>query len=488
MPSSLTAEAIARGEVPSAAAVEALTAERARLDWALNSVLAANPDALAEAEAADAARAAGDDRPLLGVPILVKDNIETRELPTTAGSLALAGNDTGRDAPAVARLRAAGAIVLGKTNLSEWANFRDEASVSGWSALGGQTRNPHDLGRSPCGSSSGSGAAVAAGLAPAALGTETNGSIICPAAATGIVGFKPTVGLVSRARVVPISVTQDTIGPMTRTVADAALLLSVMAGEDEADPATRSKDRRPIPAALPEGALSGARIGVLRFAVGDDAEVEAAFERALGVLAARGATLVEIEAWSPYDGLGEDEFLVLKAEFETGLNAYLADAAPAVTVRSLADLIAFNEANAEAEMPLFGQDILTASAATGGTDDAAYRAALPRLLRGARQDGIERLLAEAEADALVAPSLRPAFLIDPVHGDDYRGGVGLGWLAAIAGTPHLTVPMGEAGGLPVGLSVLGAAWGDARVLAIGADYEAGRGPLPMVPALGEPGR
>ena len=484
----LSAVGIARGDVPAAAAVRTLEDERRRFDWALRSVIAANPDAAAEAAAADAARAGGDTRPLLGVPILIKDNVETRELPTTAGSLALAANDTGRDAPAVARLRAAGAIVLGKTNLSEWANFRDEASISGWSAVAGQTRNPHDLARSPCGSSSGSGAAVAAGLAPVALGTETNGSVICPAAANGIVGFKPTVGLVSRARVVPISATQDTIGPMARSVADAALVLSVMASEDAGDPATQDPARRPVPAALPPGALAGARVGVLRFAVGDDPEVAAAFETALATLEVAGATLVEIGDWSPYEGLGDDEFLVLKAEFKTGLNAYLADAAPAVTVRSLSDLIAFNEANADREMPHFGQDILTASQETGGTDDPAYREALPRLLRGTREEGIERLLAEAEADVLVAPSLRPAFLIDPVHGDDYRGGVGLGWLAAIAGTPHLTVPMGEAGGLPVGLSVLGAAWDDARVLAIGADYEAARGPLPVVPVLGEAAR
>ena len=483
-PDAITAVAIADGTLSAEDAVCASEQRIARTNWALNAVIASNPSARAEAAAADAARVRGDAGPLQGVPILVKDNIETRELPTTAGSLALAANDTGRDAPAIARLRAAGAIVLGKANLSEWANFRDEASVSGWSAVGGQTRNPHALERSPCGSSSGSGAAVAAGLAPAALGTETNGSIICPAAANGIVGFKPTVGFVSRHRVVPISPTQDTIGPMTRTVADAALLLSVMAGTDPDDPATAQADRHRPPAVLPENALRGMTVGVLRFAVGDDPEIEVRFEEALGVLRDRGARLVEVEAWSPYEGLGADEFLVLKAEFKTALNAYLAEAAPGVTVRTLQDLIVFNEENAAAELPLFGQDILIASEETGGTDDPAYAEALPRLLRGTRADGIEALFARSGADVLVAPSLRPAFLIDPVHGDDYRGGVGLGWLAAIAGTPHLTVPMGAANGLPVGLSVFGPAWSDARVLAAGADYEAGSGRriAPPVPA------
>lgn len=426
----------------------------------------------------DAERLAGTVRgPLHGVPLLIKDNVEVRGLPATAGSYALAANDTGRDAPAVARLRAAGAVILGKTNLSEWANFRSTDSISGWSGIGGQTRNPHALNRTPCGSSSGSGAAVAAGYVRAALGTETNGSVICPAAMNGIVGFKPTVGLVSRTHVVPISSTQDTIGPMTRTVADAALVLSAMAGSDPADSATAEADGARPAATLEPGELKGLRIGVLRFAVGEDARVSALFDDALATMEAQGAILVDIAAWDAPDGLGEDEFTVLLAEFKTTLNAYLSDAAPGVETRTLAELIAFNAANAGQELPLFNQDILEMSEATDGVDDEDYLAALPRLLKAVREDGIEKFLADADADILVAPTTGPAFLIDPVSGDSFGGGIGAGYIAAIAGTPHLTVPMGTVQGLPVGVSFLGAAWDDETVLAAGADYEAASGKL-----------
>ena len=469
-----TVGAIAGGEMTAVGATKAALARIAARDGEVRSVLALSPTARAQAAALDArAEAAG---PLHGLPVLIKDNIETKDQPTTAGSLALAANDTGRDAPAVARLRAAGAVILGKANLSEWANFRSTESISGWSAAGGQTRNPYSLNRTPCGSSSGSGAAVAAGFVPAALGTETNGSVICPAAANGVVGFKPTVGLVSRSRVVPISHTQDTIGPMARSVADAALLLSVMAGPDAADEATAQAGAHLPPASLPADGLAGRRVGVLRFAVGDDERIAALFDDALGVLRAQGAELVEIEAWEAPETLWADEFTVLTAEFKAGLNDYLSDAAPGVAVRSLEALIAFNEENAAREMPLFGQEILAQSQATDGLSDAAYLEALPRMLKAVREDGIERLL--ADVDLLVSPSGRPAFLIDPVAGDDYRGGVGIGWMAAMAGTPHLTVPMGQVSGLPVGLSFYGAAWADAEVLAAGADYEAARGPLP----------
>ncbi|WP_051881771.1 amidase [Parvularcula oceani] len=439
-------------------------------DGQLQAVLAVSPDALANARALDAEEARRG--PLHGVPILIKDNIETEDMPTTAGSYALLDNDTGRDAPAVAKLRDAGAVILGKANLSEWANFRSTDSISGWSGIGGQTRNPHSLNRTPCGSSSGSGAAVAAGYVPAALGSETNGSVICPSAANGIVGFKPTVGMISRTHVVPISHTQDTIGPMTRSVADAALLLSVMAGSDEADPATAEADGHLPSATLEEDALEGLRVGVMRFAEGDDTRVSERFEAALETLKEQGAELIEIEEWDAPDTLWADEFLVLQAEFKAGLNAYLADAAPQVEVRSLEELIAFNAQEAEEELPLFGQDILEDSQATGGLSDEEYKKALPRMLTAVRDNGIESLLAENEVDILVAPTSGPAFLIDPVSGDHYEGGIGAGWMAAMAGTPHLTVPMGMVQGLPVGLSFFGAAWDDERVLAAGADYEA----------------
>ena len=454
-----------------AAAVRDALARIEQADDTVQAVLVLNPDAEADA------RVQASTSPLHGLPVLVKDNIETRELPTTAGSYALAGNATGRDAPAVARLRAGGAVILGKTNLSEWANFRSTGSTSGWSALGGQTRNPHALDRSPCGSSSGSGAAVAAGYVRVALGTETNGSVICPSAMNGIVGFKPTVGMVSRTHVVPISPTQDTIGPMTRSVADAALALSVMAGTDHADPATAEADARRLSATLRPDALDGMTVGVLRFAEGDDPRVSALFEAALATIEAQGATLVDIAGWDAPDGLGADEFTVLLAEFKASLNGYLASTPDTVEVRTLADLIAFNEANAGEELALFGQDILERAQATDGLDDEAYRTALPRLLEAVRANGIEKFLSETGADVLVAPTAGPAFLIDPVSGDSYDGGIGAGYVAAIAGTPHLTVPMGTVQGLPVGLSVFGAAWDDETVLAAGADYEAASGKI-----------
>ena len=349
----------------------------------IQSVLALNPDALAEARVLDAEARAGTIRGALhGVPVLVKDNIETKELPTTAGSLALIGNDTGRDAPIVARLRAEGAIILGKANLSEWANFRSETSISGWSGVGGQTRNPHSLDRSACGSSSGSGAAVAAQLAPLAIGTETNGSITCPAAMTGIVGFKPTVGLLSRSRIVPISSTQDTAGPMTRTVRDAALMLTAMAGSDPADAATAPADglKADYVAAL-DGGIHGMRIGVLRWAEGERPAVSAAFQEALTALEARGAVLVDIAEYTPPEGLSDDALIVLLTEFKATLNAYLAEAAPAVTTRTLTDLIAFNKANAAREMALFDQSLFTGSEVTAGYQDPAYVAAHAAILK-----------------------------------------------------------------------------------------------------------
>ena len=443
----------------------------------LNSVIVVNPNAPAEARAA-----AG--LPLGGRTVLVKDNVETREWPTTAGSLALRDNRTGRDAPLIARLRAAGGVVLGKTNLSEWANIRSTRSTSGWSAVGGQTRNPHATDRNACGSSSGSGAAVAAGMAWAAIGTETDGSITCPASVNGIVGFKPTVGLVSRTHVVPISHSQDTAGPMTRTVADAALLLNAIAGSDPADAATAEADRRKTDytAGLAEASLAGVRIGVLRKAVGGNPDVAALFEQALADLRRAGAELVEID-YEPDAKMGEDEFLVLQYELREDLAAYLAGSPAQIPVRTLDEVIAFNQAHAAEELRWFGQEIFLTAAKT--TDRAAYEAARANSLRLAGAEGIDRLLAEHRVAFLVAPTVGPAWTTDLVNGDNYDGSIGAGSLAAIAGYPHLSVPMGAVHGLPVGLSVMGAKWHDAAVLRAGAAYERARTATLAVPRFAE---
>ncbi len=436
----------------------------------VRAVTVTDPEAVVRARAADLRRMARG--PLFGEPILVKDNVDVAGFATTAGSLALAANVRTSDAPLVARLRQAGAMIVGKTNLSEWANFRSSHSISGWSAVGGQTRNPHALDRNPCGSSSGSGAAVAAGMVRIAIGTETDGSITCPAAVNGIVGLKPTVGLVSRTGVVPISASQDTAGPMTASVRDAARALAALAGSDPADPATAQADRRraDYAAALDAGALRGKRIGVLRFAAGYSPATDAVFEQALGLMRAAGATLVEIKEFKGRGEIGSAEYQVLLTEFKAGLNAYLATTPPAVRTRTLADLIAFNAANAASEMPLFGQDIFEQAQATKGLEDQAYLAARAKAKRMAGPEGVDKLLGDNKVDALVAPTLGPAFLIDPVNGDQF-GGSGPGGLAAVAGTPHLTVPMGQVHGLPVGLSILGPAWSEQLLLNLGYAFE-----------------
>lgn len=436
----------------------------------LNAVIALDPTATAQARALDREGAQG--RALFGMPILLKDNIETTgPLPTTAGSLALARNVTGRDAPIVTRLRRAGVVILGKTNLSEWANMRSSVSISGWSAVGGQTRNPYALDRTPCGSSSGSAVAVAAGMVDAAIGTETDGSITCPAAINGVVGFKPTLGLVSRSRIVPISHSQDTAGPIARDVTTAARLLTAMAGSDAADIATREADTRrtDYAAGLRGDALKGARIGVLRFATGWSAPVDAVFEASLAVLRARGATLIDIAALDGREKIGAAEFKVLLTEFKLDLNAYLATTPATVKTRTLADLIAFN-ARHPRELALFGQDVLVQAEATKGLDDPEYLAARALSLRLAGVEGIDALLAKFKVTALVAPTAPAAWMIDAVNGDQYNGG-GAGSLAAVAGYPHLTVPMGAVKGLPVGLSFIGSKWSDARILSLGYAYE-----------------
>ena len=467
---------LAAGTTTSAALVDAYLERIERLDRSgpeLRSVLAVNPDARAQARALDAERAAGKSRgPLHGVPLLIKDNIETADaLPTTAGSLALAENRNGRDAPLVARLRDAGAVILGKANLSEWANIRSTHSTSGWSALGGVTRNPHALDRNACGSSTGSGVAVAASLAAGAVGTETDGSITCPASLNGVVGLKPTVGLVSRTHVVPISHSQDTAGPMTLTVADAALMLAALAGSDPADAATREADarKRDYVAALDAGALRGRRVGVMRWRTGDLPAVDALFERALQTLREGGAELVDIAASGVPEELGALELEILLTELRADLDAYLATTGAAVKVRTLGDVIAFNQANA-AELSLFGQDLFEKAAATKGLSDPKYVEALARARRMAGEDGIDRLLKEHRVSVLVGPSYGPAWMTDLVNGDQTLDGSS-SQLPAVSGYPHLSVPMGAVKGLPVGLSFIGPAWSEAELLACGHAYE-----------------
>lgn len=362
--------------------------------------------------------------------------------------------------------------MLGKTNLSEWANIRSSNSTSGWSAVGGQTRNPHAIDRNPCGSSSGSGAAIAAGMAWAAIGTETDGSITCPASVNGIVGFKPTVGLVSRTRVIPISHSQDTPGPMARSVADAALLLNAIAGGDRDDAATAGAAAHitDFAAGLDKASLKGLRIGVLRKQAGSHAGVTALFDRALADLKAAGAELVEID-YEPDPAMFKDEGEVLYYELKQDLGAYLAGLPGNPPVRSLADVIAFNTAHAAEELRRFGQETFEKAAKLD--DAAAYRKARENSLRLAGKEGIDRLLAQNNVSLLVAPTTPPTWPTDPVAGDHYLD-IGAGSLPAIAGYPHLTVPMGAVEGLPIGLSFIGAAWQDKRVLDAGAAYERAR--------------
>ncbi len=462
------------GEWTSEQVVRAYLERITAMNGDINTIISLNPDALDVARALDAERKEGDSRgPLHGIPVLVKDNIETADnMPTTAGSLALKDNFTGRDAPLIANLRAEGAIILGKTNLSEWANFRDYDSISGWSAIGGQTRNPHYLDRSPCGSSSGSGAAMAASFAAATIGTETDGSIICPANANGVVGFKPTLGLISRTYVVPIAITQDTAGPITKSVMDAAMMASAMAGSDENDPATQHADARKsdLTTGLSAEALSGMRIGALHVAIGNDPRVKALFEENLEVLEKAGAVIVDIEEFEQSPTLWADEFEVLKYEFKASLNDYLASTPDNISVRSLEELIAFNDETPR-ELALFDQRILRDSVSMAGLDDPKYLEILERLKRNAREDGIDKMLEEYEVDILVSPSMMPAFLIEPVYGDQFIGGTGWTGMAAIAGYPHLAVPMGDIRGLPIGLSFIGDKWQDGKVLQAGYAYE-----------------
>ncbi len=426
----------------------------------LRSVIETNPDARGIAEALDEERRDGRVRgPLHGVAVLVKDNIDTADrMLTTAGSLALTANRPLADAPVVARLRAAGLVLLGKTNLSEWANLRSPHSSSGWSARGGQTVNPWDTSRSPGGSSSGSGVAVAAGLTPLAVGTETDGSIVCPASLNGVVGIKPTVGLLPGAGIVPIAHSQDTAGPMARTVRDAAALLEVLSGR------SGLVDACTVEAAA--AGLDGVRIGVARASFGAHVGTDTVAERSLTLLSAAGATLVDpadLPTFPSYDA-GDDELSVLLHELKHDLSAYLAGR-PEGTPRSLAELIAFNQVHAGAELAWFGQEFFEQAERLGGLDDPAYLTALERGRRRARAEGIDAAVAQHALQAFVAPAYSPAWKIDQVNGDQMTGGH-VTTLPAIAGYPLLSVPMGLVHGLPVGLAVFGPAGSEAVLIRI----------------------
>jgi amidase len=445
------------------------------IDPQLHSVLAIDPTAMDQARVVDSGSLRG---PLAGQPVLIKDNIESAgPLPTTAGSLALANNVTNRDAPLVAHLKAAGAIIVGKTNLSEWANIRSSHSISGWSAVGGQTHNPYALDRNPCGSSSGSGAAVAAGIVRFAIGTETDGSVTCPASLNGIVGLKPTVGLVSRTYIVPISHSQDTAGPMADNVRDAAELLTVIAGSDPADTATRDADRHKTDyaARLDSNSLKGKRIGVMRFASTE--QLNPAFDTALAILRQQGAILVDIKKFDD-SAIGKNENVVLMAELKADMAKYLRGSPAPIGVRSLADLIAFDNDHAQQEMTLFGQELFSQAEKTKGLSDPAYKKARQVSFTAAGPNGIDRLLKQYNVVALVGPTAGPAWKIDAVSGDSFSGG-GAGNLAAVAGYPHLTVPMALVKGMPVGLSFMGPNWSEAMLLSLGYAFEQARGPFPV---------
>ncbi|MFT3755772.1 MAG: amidase [Pseudoxanthomonas sp.] len=463
-----------RGELDSRTLTQAYLDRIAAIDTAgpqLSAVIELNPDALKEATLRDRERKDNSVRgPLHGIPILLKDNIDAMPMANSAGSLALADFHPKTDAFLVRRLREAGAVILGKTNLSEWANFRSTHSTSGWSARGGQTKNPYALDHNPCGSSSGSAVAVSANLAMAAIGTETDGSIICPASVNGIVGLKPTVGLVSRNGIIPISHSQDTAGPMARSVADAALLLGVLAGRDSADPATANAAWNvalDYHARLKPDALRGARIGVLRskFAIHPDAAT--AMEGAIKAMRDAGATVVDAEI--PTDGQwDDDELLVLLYEFKAGLRRYFAahDNAP---LQSLAQLIGYNQSNANAEMAHFGQELFEQAEAKGDLNTAEYISARGRARRLAGPQGIDAALKAQKLDALIAPATGPAWPTDLANGDAFSGG-SYG-AAAVAGYPSLTVPMGSSNGLPLGILFIGTAWSEPRLIELGYAYE-----------------
>jgi amidase len=460
----------------------------------LRSVIEINPDALSIADALDRERKAGKVRgPLHGIPILVKDNIGTADrMTTTAGSYALAGSIPPEDATVAAKLRAAGAILLGKTNLSEWANFRSTHSSSGWSGRGGQARNPYILDRNPCGSSSGSGAAVSANFSALAVGTETDGSIVCPSSANGIVGIKPTIGLVSRAGIVPIAHSQDTAGPMTRTVRDAAIMLTVLAGVDPRDPATSSGGARSqidYTTFLDANGLRGARIGVARAKFFGYSDVtDKLINDAIDAMKAQGAVIVDpanIETAGKFD---DSEFDVLLYEFKADLNSYLASLGPKAPVKSLQDIIAYNEAHKDQEMPFFGQEIMIQAQAKGPLTEKKYLDQLASNLKMSRTDGIDATMDKYKLDAIVAPTGSPAWATDLINGDHFSGASSTP--AAVAGYPNINVPAGFSHGLPVGISFFGRAFSEPTLIRLAYSFEQStkhrRAPQ-FIPTLGDMG-
>ncbi len=440
----------------------------------LNSVIELNPDALTIADALDKERREkGSRSPLHGIPVLIKDNIDTADrMHTSAGSLALADSIAPKDAFIVSQLREAGAVIIGKTNLSEWANFRSTHSTSGWSGRGGQTHNPYALDRNPCGSSSGSGAATAANLCAVSIGTETDGSIVCPSSANSLVGIKPTLGLVSRSGIIPIAHSQDTAGPMTRTVRDAAILLSALTGIDARDKATNSssgKAHKDYTRFLDMNALKGARLGMVRKSFGFNDRVDKLMMESIEAMKKAGAIIIDpadIPNMGKYDA---SEFEVLLYEFKADLNAYLATLGSRAPVKSLQEIIAFNEKNREREMPYFGQEIMLKAQAKGDLNSPAYRKALATNLRLSRTEGIDAVMTKHKLDALIAPTGGACWTTDLVNGDHFTGGFSTP--AAVAGYPHITVPAGYIYGLPVGISFAGRAWSEPKLIALAYAYE-----------------
>jgi amidase len=485
---------MADGSLSSHALTQAYLDRIAAIDDAgpmLNAVIETNPEALKDADALDAERKSGKLRgPLHGIPVLLKDNIDAVPMVNSAGSLALADNRPKTDAFLVQRLRAAGAVILGKTNLSEWANMRSTHASSGWSGRGGQTRNPYILDRNPCGSSAGTGTAIAANLASIGIGTETDGSVICPAAMTGLVGIKPTLGLVSRGGIIPLAHSQDTAGPMTRTVADAAALLTAMAGSDPGDAATAAANGHATDytKSLKAGALTGKRIGVVRKLAGMEPNADRVLEQAIAVLKAQGATIVDPVDVPNVDKLGDDEFTVLLYELKHDLAEYLAKAN--VAPKTLADLIDFNKAHADQEMPWFGQELFEAAQAKGPLSDKAYLTALANSKRKAGPEGIDAAMQAQHLDALLAPSWGPAFPTDPLLGDHVVSGDptvgGASQLTSVAGYPSITVPAGNVHDLPVGIVFMGRAWSEPTLIEIAYGFEQAskaRKPPQFLPAL-----
>ena len=462
------------GEISARSLTEAYLTRIAQIDQQgprLSSVIELNPDALAIAEGLDKERREkGPRSPLHGIPVLVKDNIDTFDrMQTTAGSLALVGSKPAEDSGVVRRLRQAGAIILGKTNLSEWANIRSSHSTSGWSGRGGLTKNPYALDRNACGSSSGSGAAVSANLCAVAVGTETDGSIMCPSSANGIVGLKPTLGLVSRAGIIPIAHSQDTAGPMARTVRDAAILLGALAGSDARDQATATAkvEANYLQSFDPNG-LRGARLGIARKYFGFNDTVDNLMNAVIGEMKAAGAVIIDPADLESHGKFDETELLVLLYELKADLNRYLASRKDA-EVKTLADLIAFNEKNKAKEMPYFGQDLFEKAQAKGPLSDKEYTAALAANQALSREHGINGVMDKFHLDALVAPSGAPAWLTDLANGDHDVGGSSNA--AAVAGYPNITVPAGFVFGLPVGISFFGRPWSESTLLRIAYGFE-----------------